>query len=101
MPVIVLQRVEEQFPPLIEVMMRAVCQCLEAEGETEDQEPTTIPVIKTEPNVSCMPTVSVTHISYWLNPELPSPISVCPCETKICVLEMDFERFLRKEIFIL
>jgi hypothetical protein len=83
MPIIVLQRVEEQLPPLIEVMMSAVCQCLEDEGETEDQEPTTISVIKTEPNVSCMPVVSVTHISYRLNPELPSPISVCTCETKI------------------
>jgi len=33
------------------------------EGE-EDQEPTAFPVIKTEPNVSCVPVVSVTHISY-------------------------------------
>jgi len=69
--------------------------------EEEDHEPMTIPVIKTEPNVSCMPVMSVKHVSYRLYPELPSPISVCPCETKICVLEMDFERFLRKEIFIL
>jgi hypothetical protein len=27
--------------------------------------------------------VNVTHISYRLYPELPDPISVCPCETKI------------------
>jgi hypothetical protein len=38
----------------------------------EDKEPTTIPVIKTEPNVSSVPVVHVTHISYWLHPELPS-----------------------------
>jgi hypothetical protein len=43
--------------------------------EEEDQE-TTILVIQTEPNVSCMPVVSVTCISYRLYPELPSPISV-------------------------
>ena len=69
-------------------MMSAVCQCIETERvcrvtEEEDQEPTSIPVIKTEPNVSCAPVVSVTHISYRPNPELPSPISMCPCETKI------------------
>jgi len=32
-------------------------------AEVADQE-TTIPAIKTEPNVSCVPVVSVTHISY-------------------------------------
>jgi hypothetical protein len=37
----------------------------------EDQEPTTIPLIKTEPKVSCVPEVSVRHISYVLYPELP------------------------------
>jgi len=52
-------------------------------SEVADQETTTIPAIKTEPNVSCVPVVSVTHISYRLYPELPAPISVCPCETKI------------------
>ena len=31
--------------------------------EEGDQEPTTITVIKTEPNISCVPLVSVTHIS--------------------------------------
>ena len=51
--------------------------------EEEDQEPTTITIIKTEPNVSCVPVVSVKHISYRLYPELPSNISVCPCETNI------------------
>jgi hypothetical protein len=43
----------------------------------------TIPAIKTEPNVSCVPVVSVMHISYRLYLELPAPISVCPCKTKI------------------
>jgi hypothetical protein len=51
-------------------------------SEVADQE-TTIPAIKTEPSVSCVPVVSVTHISYRLYPELPAPISECPCETKI------------------
>ena len=51
--------------------------------EEENQEPMTIPAIKTEPNVSCVPVVSVTHISYRLHSELPAPISLCPCETKI------------------
>jgi len=50
--------------------------------EEGDRESATIPVIKTEPEVSCVPVVSVTHISYRLHPELPAPISVCPCETK-------------------
>jgi hypothetical protein len=50
--------------------------------EKEDRESTTIPVIKTEPEVSDVPVVCVTHISYRLHPELPAPISVCPCETK-------------------
>ena len=51
-------------------------------SEVADQETVTIPAIKTEPNVSCVPVVSVTHISYRLYPELPAPISVCPCETE-------------------
>jgi hypothetical protein len=38
--------------------------------EEVDNKPTTVPVIKTEPNVSCAPVVSVTHISYRLYPEL-------------------------------
>jgi len=49
----------------------------------EEQEERTIPVIKTEPKVSCVPVVSVTHISYRLYPELPAGLSVCPYETKI------------------
>jgi len=51
--------------------------------EEDDVESTTIAVIKTEPKVSVVPVVSVTHISYRLNPELPAAISVCPCETRI------------------
>jgi hypothetical protein len=39
--------------------------------EEEDQEPTTIPEIKTEPEVSCMALVIVMHILYRLYPELP------------------------------
>jgi hypothetical protein len=35
-------------------------------SELADQETTTIPAIKTEPNVSCVPVVSVMHISYRL-----------------------------------
>ena len=45
--------------------------------EEEDQEPTTIPIIKTEPEVSYMPVVSVTHISYRLYAELPACLTVC------------------------
>ena len=51
--------------------------------EEEDREPWTIPVIKTEPEVSVVPLVSVMDISYSLYPELRAPISVCPCETKM------------------
>ena len=51
--------------------------------EGEDQEAMPITVIKTEPNVSCVPLVSVTHISYSLYPELGANVSVCPCETNI------------------
>jgi hypothetical protein len=47
-------------------------------SDIADQETTTIPAIKTEPNVSCVPMVSVMHISYRLGPDLPAPISVCP-----------------------
>ena len=51
--------------------------------EEEDQEPVTIPAIKTEPYVSCVPFESVTYISYTLYPQMPAPKSVCPCETCI------------------
>ena len=52
---------------------------------TEEEEglPTTIPVIKTEPKVRGVPVVSVMDISCRLYPELPVPISVGPCETKM------------------
>jgi hypothetical protein len=60
-------------------------------SEVADQE-TTMPAIKMEPNVSCVPVVSVMHISYQLYIELPSPILVCPCETKI-LLGNGFEQF--------
>jgi hypothetical protein len=48
-------------------------------SEVADQEPTTVPEIKTEPNVSCVPVVSVTHSSYRLYPALHGRMSVCPC----------------------
>jgi len=51
--------------------------------EEEDRGPRRTPVIKAELKVSVVSVVSVTHISYRLYPELPVPISVCPCETKI------------------
>jgi hypothetical protein len=63
--------------------------------EEEYQEPRTIPVIKTEPEVSGMVVVSVTDVCYKLYVHLPDPISVCPCETKISLKGMDFEQFLR------
>jgi hypothetical protein len=31
-------------------------------SDEEDQEPTTVPVTKTQPNVSCMSVVSITHM---------------------------------------
>ena len=49
----------------------------------EDQEPMTITVIKTETNVSCVPLVSVTHISYSLYPEFLTRVSFCPCEINV------------------
>ena len=53
--------------------------------EEEDREPRTIPVIKTEPEVSVVPVVSVVDVSYSLYPELPVPISAVPCETKMSI----------------
>jgi hypothetical protein len=50
--------------------------------EEEDEELTTIAVIKTESKESCMSMVGFTHISYRPYPKLPSPVSACPCETK-------------------
>jgi hypothetical protein len=58
--------------------------------EEEDEELPLIPEIKMEPNESCVPVVSVTQISYMLYTELPATISLCPCETKICLLENGF-----------
>ena len=52
-------------------------------AEEEDQEPRTISGIKTEPDESCVPVVSVTQICYRLYRELPAHISLCHCETKI------------------
>ena len=51
---------------------------IEAErvSDVVDQEMTTIPGIKIEPNVSCVPVVSVTNISYSLYPDLLCAISV-------------------------
>jgi hypothetical protein len=49
--------------------------------EEGDQDQTTNTAIKSEPNTSCLPTVSVTNISYKLYPELPATILFCPCET--------------------
>ena len=49
--------------------------------EEEDQEPRTIPVIKTEPNESCVSVVSVTQISY-IYQKLPAHVSLCRRETK-------------------
>ena len=69
--------------------------------EEEDREPRTVPVIKTEPEVSGVPVVSVMDISYSLYPEFPVPISVCPCETKMSLKGMELEQLLREEIFIL
>jgi hypothetical protein len=51
--------------------------------DKDDQEPMTIPAIKTEPNVRCVHVVSVTHVSYRLYTDLGAPISKCPFETKI------------------
>jgi hypothetical protein len=56
----------------------------------DDQEPTTIPEIKAEPKVNCMPVVSVTHVSYRLYPELTVLVK------KNLILENGFEQFLRK-----
>jgi hypothetical protein len=79
--------------------------CIEAErilnirGEG-DQEKTII-AIKTATNVSSLPVLSVTHISYRPYPELPACISVCPFETNTLPYGMDLEQFIRTDIFIL
>jgi hypothetical protein len=58
--------------------------------EEEDQEPTTIPVIKTEPDVSYVFVVSVTRISYRLYPELLA-IYQCVCIlVSVCPYQKEF-----------
>ena len=51
-------------------------------SDVADEE-STIPTIKTEPNVSGVPVVSVTHIYYRPYLNLSSPVSVCPGESNI------------------
>lgn len=51
--------------------------------EEEDRQSPTVPVIKTEPMVSVVPVLRVTHISYRLYPELRAPVSARTCETDI------------------
>ena len=50
--------------------------------EEEDQEPMTIPEIKTEPNVSVVPVVSVCTFVIGCVQNC-HPLYHCPCETKI------------------
>jgi hypothetical protein len=64
--------------------------------EEEDQDPAKIPVIKTEPQVSCMSLVGVTHISYRLYPEFPLTMSVCSCNTKFSLLDNGFCAVFKK-----
>ena len=47
-------------------------------AEVVNQETTTIPPTKKDPNVSCVPVVSVAHISCGLYKHLPAPIKVSP-----------------------
>jgi len=47
------------------------------------EEPATIPVIKTEHNVSFVALVGVTHISYRVYTKLTACVSVCPYETNV------------------
>jgi hypothetical protein len=48
--------------------------------DEEDQEPETISAIKTEPNISCVHVVSVTHVSYRVYIDVGAPIFKCLCE---------------------
>jgi hypothetical protein len=50
--------------------------------EEDEQDRMTVAVIKTEPTVSCV-LGECMYISYTLYRELPAPLSVCTCETKI------------------
>ena len=45
----------------------------------------TIPALKTEPDVSGVPMVDDTYISYRPYLNLSSLVSVCPCKTNICL----------------
>jgi hypothetical protein len=65
---------------------------------TEDQEPTTIPAIKTEPIVSCVPVVSVTFLIGYIQNCLP--LYQCALVKQKCDGEMDFEQFLIKEFIL-
>jgi hypothetical protein len=60
---------------------------------------TTIPSIKTEPNVSCVPLVSVTFLIGYI--QNCFPLYHCDFVKQKFDWGMDFEQFLRKEIFIL
>ena len=51
--------------------------------EEGDHDPTTVTAIKTETNVSGVPMVSITHISYRLYPEFPTCVLFCPSEINI------------------
>jgi hypothetical protein len=68
-------------------------------SEVADQETTTIPAIKTEPNVSCVSVVSATHISYRLYPDLPAAVSLCPCETKKLPGESILSNFKKRGLY--
>jgi hypothetical protein len=51
------------------------------------EEAATNPVIRTEPNVSSVSVVSVTHILYRLYVDLPAHVSVCPYENNLTLRE--------------
>jgi hypothetical protein len=68
-------------------------ECITDITEEEGQDPMKIPVIKTEPKVSCMSVVSVTHISYRLYPELPATIYVCFCNKILTLREWILSSF--------
>jgi hypothetical protein len=57
---------------------------LDITGEV-NQDQTTITAIETDTNVSCLPVLSVTHISCSLCPEWPACVSVYPCETNTLI----------------
>jgi len=63
--------------------------------DEEHQEQMTLLEIKTEPKVSCVPVVSVTHFSYRLYSELPAGLLVCPCKRSL-ILENGFCAVFKK-----